>query len=1064
MAVVIGLIVPVSAISSPPAALGADPAVIVSIDFNDGTTGAWSQSGDPTLSYVDDGSGGKALSILRTNDWDGIQSATGVLAADTEYTMSMRAMLPTGASATTSVRFVVNHDSSQYDWVANTTVDASGWTTVTGTYTLPAGSDASTAKVYIGSDNAADNSAYTIVIDDVLVTGGAAAPGGDSGDSSLPPGTTIVETDFESGMDGWVARDSQGKPTADLTEDESHSPTHAALVSNRSGQGDGIGHDVTGLLETGTKIKITAWVKFAKSGPTAPIWLTMRRTNDGSDSFDTIAQFPDVAPDSWTEVTATYTMADAEAAFIYFETAYPDGTKSSFLVDDITIATEAGPAVQKELTNLKDTVDFPLGVAIDSRETTGASADLVTKHFDQITLENHMKPEAWYGPDKNFRIHAEAKTQMAFAQKEGLQVWGHTLVWHQQIPDWFFQRDDGTPLTSSDEDKTILRNRLHDHIFNVAQALSDRYGLFGSSTNPVAGFDVVNEAVSDSSTEEDGLRRSAWYNVLGEEYIEDAFNYAEEAFNKQYADPGAARPVKLAINDYNTDQTAKAQRLHDLVARLLDKDVPVDVVGHQFHVSLTTDVQKLDAALTLFEDLPVMQDVSELDVMTGTPVDDAKLIDQGYFYRDAFRIFRAHSESLFSVTIWGLYDGRSWHSDNYPLLFDDNLQAKPAYYGAIDGELGPRIRTANVFQADVPLDNSATTAAEWKKLPLHTFGDDNKASFQLRWEADHLSAYMAVNDTTTDASDAVTFKLGDETYAFNRDGTGDATGVVSEVDGGWAAVVHLPLSDAKKNNTVAFDVTATDGSATVGWNDTGVVGTLTFVEPISLVKINQASSAPTIDGSEDSVWEEANAVTTDIQVTGDDTATATVKTLWKDNTLYVLMHVTDADLDDTASDPWEQDSVEIYVDNVNAKNGAYRPDDTQIRINLNNVTSFGTGDLDAQAARLESATAAVSDGYVVEAAIDLLEAARPDGYIGLDFQVNDGSGGARQGIRNWADGTNAGYLSTSHWGVGLLVSTGGGDSGGLPLPLIVGGAVVLLGVLVGVIAFAFLKLRRKPQA
>jgi endo-1,4-beta-xylanase len=468
----------------------------------------------------------------------------------------------------------------------------------------------------------------------------------------------------------------------------------------------------------------------------------------------------------------------------------------------------------------------------------------------------------------------------------------------------------------------------------------------------------------------------------------------------------------------------------------------------------------------LFEDLPVKQDVSELDVMTGTPVDDAKLIDQGYFYRDAFRIFRAHASSLFSVTVWGLYDTRSWHSDNFPLLFDDNLKAKPAYYGAIDGTLPARIRTANVFQANVPLDGSAVTATEWKELPLHTFGDADKAGFQLRWEADHLSAYVTVKDGTKDATDAATFTLADKTYAFKRDGTGDVSGEVSEISGGWAAVVQLPLAGAKKNDKVQFDVSVTDGSATAGWNETGALGTLTLVEPISLVEIEPAGTAPTIDGTEDAAWAEANSVTTDIQVSGTDTATATVKTLWKDHTLYVLMHVKDPTLDDTASDPWEQDSVEIYVDNANAKNGSYRPDDTQIRISYKNVVSFGTGDLGAQQARLTSATAVVDDGYIVEAAISLLDAGGSDSYVGVDFQVNDASGGARVGIRNWADATNAGYLNTSHWGVGLLVSNGGSGDSGLPLLLIVAGVVVLLVVIGGVAGFLLLRRRRgaQPQA
>jgi endo-1,4-beta-xylanase len=1000
------LIAPIT-YSSPPVAVGADSVVVSSVDFNDSTTGAWFQSGGPTLSYVDDGSGGMALSILRAADYEGIQSPTGLLEHTTVYTFSMRARLPADATGTTDVRFVVKPN---YNWVGNTTINATDWTTVTGTYTLPDDVDPTAAQIYIGSTD--QSGAYTILIDDILITEPVEAP----------PAETVISTDFESGLDGWVPRgDADGDPTVALTTDESHSPTHAALVSNRTTQGDGIGHDVTGLMQPGTTYVITAWVKFAAGSPADTLWLSMRRTNDGTDSYDTVGQFTNVPGDSWKQVSATYSMAAADAAFLYFESTYPDGTSASFLVDDITVQTQAGPVIEPDLTPLKDTVSFPVAVAIDSRETTGAYSQLLLLHFDQITPENHMKPEAWYDAGGNFRINPEATALMDYAQANGLRVYGHTLVWHSQTPAWFFQHDDGTPLTSSDADKAMLRARLHDHIFNVAQSLSDGWGPFGSSTNPLVAFDVVNEVVSDGTTEADGLRRSAWYNVLGEEYIDLAFNYANEAFNQTYAADGVSHPVMLTINEYNTEQSGKRQRLHDVVVRLLGRGLPVDIVGHQFHLNLSTPVQSLDDTLAAFEDLPVKQLVSEMDVTTGTPVDQAKLIDQGYYYRDAFRIFRAHASRIYSVTLWGLYDTRSWrNSAGAPLLFTGALKAKPAYYGAIDGQLDPRMRSAFVFGGSVPLDGAATSALEWQKLPLHTFGDGDKVGFQLRWESDHMSAFVTVKDTTSDAADAVTFKLGDSTYAFNRAGTGDVPGVVAEVAGGWKAVVHLPLTDAALDDQLSSDVSVTDGSTTVAWNDAGAIGTLTLVEPVSFTDVAPTPTAPTIDGDVDSVWALANTVSTDKQISGTDGATATVKTLWQDDTLYVLAHVTDPILDDTGSDPWIQDSVEIYVDAGNVKNGSYRYDDTQIRINYKNVTSFGTGDETYQRNRLVSATKVVDDGYVVEASISLLEAGGVGTFHGLDFQVNDASGGARTGIKNWADPTGAGYQSTSRWGVGRL--------------------------------------------
>ncbi|HET9912539.1 MAG TPA: endo-1,4-beta-xylanase [Anaerolineales bacterium] len=982
--------------------------VVSSVNFDDSTTGTWTQSGSPTLAYVDDGSGGQALSITRAADYEGIQSPTGLLEEGIVYTFSMRARLPADSAVTsTDVRFVVKPN---YNWVANTTINATDWTTITGTYTLPAGVDLAAVQIYIGS--ADQTGPYTILVDDILIT---------RPDSGGGPGATVIDTDFENGLDGWVLREADSTPaTLVLTETESHSPTHAALVSDRDGQGDGIGHDVTGLMNPGETYIITAWVKFAAGSPADTLWLSMRRTNSGSDSYDTVSQISNVSGDVWTQVTATYQMGAADSAFLYFETTYPDGTAASFLVDDILVQEQGGPDWDPTLTPLKDTVDFPVGVAIDSRETTGAYAGLLQHHFEQITPENHMKPEAWYDADRNFRIHPEAQLLMDFAAANDIRVYGHTLLWHQQTPEWFFQRDDGTPLTNSPEDQAILSTRLHDHIFNIAETLSDMYGPFGSATNPLVAFDVVNEVISDSATP-DGLRTSPYYNILGPSYIDDAFNWADQAFNVDHAAPGVTRPIALVINDYNTEQSAKRLRLHNLVADLLNRGIPVDIVGHQFHASLTTPVQSFDEAITAFQDLPVKQVVSELDVMTGTPVDNAKLIEQGYFYRDAFRIFRAHSASIFSVTLWGLYDSRSWRSDNAPLLFNGQLAAKPAYFGAVDETLPARLRTALVFQANVPLEAGATSALEWQKLRLIEVGD--KFSFQLRWEADHLSVFVDAQDATPEASDKLTFQVGENTYTFNRDATGDVPGVVEEVSGGWKAVVHLPLSDAQQGDQVQFDIALTDGADTLGWNDPGATGVLTLAEPLSYLEVAGIGNgnAPTIDGSVDTVWALANTVSTDKQTTGTDTATADVKTLWKGDTLYVLMHVHDDILDDTASDPWQKDSVEIYVDAGNYKNGAYRPDDTQIRINYKNEVSFGTGDIAAQQARLVSATSIVEDGYIVEASIDLLEESGVGTFHGLDFQVNDAANGARQGIRNWADPTNAGYLSTSHWGVGRLL-------------------------------------------
>ena len=980
------------------------------LDFDDETFEPWLSSGSVTAAnatYVDDGNGGKALSFVRTASFDGIQSPAGVLEPGVEYTFTFRAKVDEASAALDAkYRAMKLVFKPGYPSVGGTELTLTDeWQTVTATWTIPADADPMQTQVYTGvGPHPEENTPVTVIIDDLVVT--------------TPFEGVSMEFDFEDGLQGWAPRgDAGGDPVVDVTDAEAHGGEQAAIVTERDSQGDGIKYDFTEVFEVGQTYDVTAWVKMADGGDADSIWLSAHTATDGTDAFGTVGQFDNIRADGWTEVTASYTVPNAELVELYFETSYNDGGNGDFLVDDITVASRVANW-DPSLTPLKETVDFPIGVAIDSRETVGAPAELLLHHFNQVTHENFMKVEAWYDAEHNFRMNPEASTVLDFAQANDLRVYGHTLVWHSQTPDWFFQDENGEFLTEADYDE--MDERLRTHIFNVAEAIASEYGEFGSETNPVVAFDVVNEVISDQATP-DGLRTSHWHDIMGADFISQAFIYADEAFNETYAvdDAVEARPVTLFINDYNTEQAPKGARLHTLVSDLLDAEVPVDGVGHQFHVALSMPVENLQAALERFEDLEVIQAVTELDVTVGTPVTTPAIIEQGYYLRDAFRVFRAFAEDLYSVTIWGLTDGRSWRSEQAPLLFDDSLAAKPAYFGAIDGDLEPRIRTGNVFAGSVELTDDAADALEWSQLPLHAVGE--VADFQLRWAPDHLTAYVTVSDATDTAADEVTFVVGEETYTVGREGPGDVDAVVDTTASGYTVVAHLPLTDAAQGDSLDFDVQVTDGATTVGWGDEGATGSITLVEALSYLEVAHASAAPTIDGDVDSVWTGASAVVTGKAVQGASGATATVKTLWRDHYLYVLMDVADPNVDVTGSDPWIQDSVEIYVDAANAKNGSYRYDDTQIRISAENVVTVGTGDETYQLNRLDSAVTETATGYRVEAAIDLLEYGGLGTFHGLDFQVNDATNGARSSIRNWADPTGNGYQSTARWGVGQLV-------------------------------------------
>lgn len=828
------------------------------------------------------------------------------------------------------------------------------------------------------------------------------------------PGEVVISTSFEDGLDGWQLRQaSDGDPTVETTTDFARTGSQSAVVANRGSQGDGIGFPVIDTLLPGITYDLSAWVRFAPGQQPDDVWLTLQ-----TDSvFQTVAQAQGFTNSGWTELTASVTMPTTAltTGLLYFETRYDNGeiaNTSTFYVDDITV-TQAEPLVIEEITPIKDTVDFPIGVAIDSRETAGAQSQLVQRHFEQLTSENFMKPESFYNADGEFSPSPEGDQLMQYAVDNGNRVWGHTLVWHAQTPAFFFQDESGAPLTDSEGDQAILAERMRTHIYDVAEYYATEYGEYGAG-NPIVAFDVVNEVVGDGGQFDDGLRRSEWYRILGENFIDLAFQYANEAFNEVYAAEGSDRPVALFINDYNTEQQGKQDRMRALLERLLDRGVPVDGLGHQFHVSLSFPVAELGATIDRFSDLPITQAVTELDVTTGTPETEALFIDQGYYYRDAFRDFRERADELFSVTIWGLTDNRSWRAANGgPLLFDARLQAKPAYYGVIDGELEAPQRAANVFQGEVGIGE--VDSPEWDRLPLEIV--EGETAFQLRWSGSILTAYVTVDDATDQAADAVTFEYEGETVTVERGGAGTV-----ERAGGYDLVVPLTLpAAANEGDLLEFDLRVTDGTATIGWNSEGVLGTLTLLEALSFTETVAAEGEVVIDGGIDEAWAAANSFTTAKQVEGASGAQAEVRTLWRDSTLYVLAEVADPIVDVTGSDPWIQDSVEMYIDAGNVKNGPYRYDDMQVRISAENVVSFGTGDEGFQRGRVESATTLVDGGYIVEAAISLIDSSGEGTFHGLDVQVNDAANGARSSITNWADPSGAGFQSTARWGVTQLV-------------------------------------------
>ena len=88
--------------------------------------------------------------------------------------------------------------------------------------------------------------------------------------------------------------------------------------------------------------------------------------------------------------------------------------------------------------------------------------DTVLKHFNTITIENNLKASV-VNPRPGEYNWGPADQFVEFGEKNHMWIIGHTLVWHNQTPAWFFTNADGKPNTKEQQ-----LERLRSHIEAVA--------------------------------------------------------------------------------------------------------------------------------------------------------------------------------------------------------------------------------------------------------------------------------------------------------------------------------------------------------------------------------------------------------------------------------------------------------------------------------------------------------------------------------------------------------------------------------------------------------------------
>ena len=284
-----------------------------------------------------------------------------------------------------------------------------------------------------------------------------------------------------------------------------------------------------------------------------------------------------------------------------------------------------------------------------------------------LVAENAMKwgpihPQ----PDKyNF---AAADKLMAFAAEHKMQVRGHNLCWHQSLPPWF-----ASTVNKQNAEKILVQ-----HIQTVA----------GRYAGKIHSWDVVNEAVHPSDGLHNGMRNSPWMQLLGERYIDIAFQTARAA------DPRAM----LTYNDYGIEYDTpwddrRREAVLALLHRMRQRGVPIDAVGVQSHLHAGTR-NDFDGGLKHF-----MKEAHKLNLqvfVTELDVDDSHVIgSEGAREQAVAAVYKDYMDRMLqypwmtAALTWGIANRSTWLNHQHPrkdgaqqvpLPLDANYQPTPAFF------------------------------------------------------------------------------------------------------------------------------------------------------------------------------------------------------------------------------------------------------------------------------------------------------------------------------------------------------------------------------------------------
>ena len=711
---------------------------------------------------------------------------------------------------------------------------------------------------------------------------------------------------------------------------------------------------------------------------------------------------------------------------------------------------------------------------------------LATKHFNAVTLGNELKLDCMLGynnaSSKNVEfeyVDSETFEPIAEEDVEGnakamkvpvldykkaedkldlflewneknpdkqIKVRGHVLVWHSQAPGWFFKKDyaglfqdntgapelKATDGVADEENGTYAEDATKEEMdkrqeWYIKTMLEHFTAPDSKYKDLFYGWDVVNEAVSDNTgTYRNAEENSRWWGIYGDNsFITNAFVYA----NKY-----APKSLKLYYNDYNETVGSKiggiVQLLKDVKAT---KGARIDGFGMQGHYGINSPTMaQVEEAVRAYSDVVDEVMLTELDVKSSSDYDGtaatrkAEYTKQAWYYKSLYdtlvRLNKEDGITVSGIVVWGTVDKYSWLNDSNnvggasnggaqcPLLFDGNYQAKPAYWAFADpSQLEPYIN--NVLFVE-------STNGSFDNANVYEFGGE-KASVKFApiWNIEKVSYKVDITGKLADADTLTLYYVEGENIKTKVVKVSD----MEKTENGYTTVIEVEgkygVGEGK------FDFVLEAGEEKIAFNDlklTQATSDEYFAKSKFKPFAEITKGTVKIDGEEDDAWKSATTVPLTINLGAN--AKSEAKLLWDEDNLYVKVEVTDSVLNKDNTNAWEQDSLEVFVDENNHKSSSYEEDDKQYRINYENEYSH-SGTHAEGAVQSVATVPKEGGGYNIEAAFKWTDVKPAVGdMIGLELQINDADeSGKRVGILSWYDETGMGWSSPAVFGTAKLV-------------------------------------------